>query len=275
MRKQGLMKKAAVLGLTLAMALGSAMSVSAANAKVWKFTFNDGTAKEAVAPGADWIVVNKLVYSKEVGYGCNVETAGGAGVTNKQVAAETNKKVEAGTEVGLDIDITSDLWSGICRACFADKNGTDLIFNVDLPAGTYKITVYAGGVSWNETYNPNTISIQGVTFDKKAVNGSQKDGDRIYTPEDISYVKTITLKEATTVEIKASNPKLTGDAAKVWNASKDTAGSRAFMNAIVIEEVAADSNVPKTGVISATAIMGVVALAGTSVAVVTRKKKED
>lgn len=263
MRKTGLMKKVAVLGLTLAMAFGSVMSVSAASAKVWKFTFNDGTSKEGPVPGADWIIVNSLVYSKELGYGCNVATAGNAGVYTKQVAADTNTKVEAGAEVGLDIDITSDLYSGIARGAFADKNGTDLIFNVDLPAGTYKITVYAGGISSNTTYDPNKISIQGETFDKTAVNGGPKDGSGVYTVDDISYVKTITLTEATTVEIKASNPKT------------DDGGSRAYMNAIVIEEVATDSSVPKTGVISATAIMGVVALAGTSVAVVTRKKKED
>lgn len=263
------MKKAVVVAMTAAMVLGSVMTANAADAKVRKFTFNDGTAKEAVAPGADWIVVNNLVYSKELGYGCNVATAGGAGVYNKQVAAEANTKVQAGSEIGLDVDITSDLWSGICRACFADKNGTDLIFNVDLPAGTYKFTIYAGGISSNNTYDTNKIYLQGEVFDQAAVNGGPKDGTGVYKVEDISYVRTITLKEATTVEVKASNPKVEN------KETGKTDGSRAYMNAIVIEEVAADADVPKTGVVSATAIMGVVALAGASVAVVSRKRKED
>lgn len=43
----------------------------------------------------------------------------------------------------------------------------------------------------------------------------------------------------------------------------------------VVESAAAADAVPKTGVVSATVIMGAAAIAGTGMAVVTRKKKED
>ncbi len=269
MRKSGFMKKAVVLGLTVAMALGTMVTGNAAG-KTWKYTFNDGTAKEAVPAGADWVYVNETLYSKETGYGLNVVPAGAAGAYVKQ--ASTKEELN-GAEIGLDIDVASDLWSGICRAAFADKNGTDLVFSADLPAGTYKITVYAGGISSNNTYNTNKIYINGELIDKAMTNGGPKDGTKVYSVDDLTFVKTVTLKEAATVEIKAVNPKV--DNAETGK----TDGGRAYMNGIVIEEVTAaaattDKVVPKTGVVSAAAICGAVALAGAGVAVVTRKKED-
>lgn len=255
--------------LSLVLAMGSVITGNAAS-KVYKYTLNDGTAKEAVEPGKDWVVVTD-VYSKEKGYGLNVVPAGGAGVYNKQVAAEANTKVAAGSEIGLDIDLTSDLWSGICRAMFADKNGTDLIFNVDLPAGTYKFTIYAGGISSNNTYDTNKIYLQGEVFDQAAVNGGPKDGSKVYKPEDIAYVRTITLKEATTVEVKASNPKVDNAA------TGKTDGGRAYLNAVVIEEVSGGStyNPPKTGDKLPVAAIAVVAVASVGVMVMFAKKREE
>ncbi len=270
MRKStNLMKKVVVLGLTVAMALGT-MVTGNAEGKVWKYTFNDGGSKEVAAPSAEWLP-GYNEYTAEAGYGIEGTYAGGGAVCWAQPSTKTDLN---GALVGLDIDFTTDLGMGIGRFIYKDKNGTDLKFYVDLPAGTYKFTVYAGGASSNEVYNPNTIYINGEGFDKTSVNGGPKDATTLYKIDDIKFEKTITLTEATKVEVKASNPVLSGDAAKVWNESKDSAGGRAFMSAVVIEEVAADSNVPKTGVVSTALVCGVVALAGAGVAVATRKKED-
>ena len=272
MRKATRFKKAAVvMGLTLAMALGSVITGSAAEGKVWKYTFNDGGSKEVAAPSAEsgWIV-GYTEYTKEAGYGLEGSYAGGGALCWAQ---PSTKEELNGALAGLDIDFTTDLGMGIGRFLFKDKNGTDLKFYVDLPAGTYKFTIYAGGASSNNVYNPNTIYLQGKAFDHTSVNGSYKDCSTVYSIDDIKFERTITLKKATKVEVKASNPVLSGDAAAVYG--KDTAGGRAFMSAVVIEEVKADTSVPKTGVVSVTAICGVVALAGAGVAFVTGKKKED
>ena len=272
MRKSGLMKKAVVLGLTVAMALGTMVTGNAAEGKVWKYTFNDGGSKEVAAPSAEsgWIA-GYTEYSKEAGYGLEGSYAGGGAVCWLQ---PSTKEELNGAMVGCNIDFTTDLGMGVGRFIFKDKAGADLKFYVDLPAGTYKFTVYAGGASSNEVYNPNTIYINGEGFDKTSVNGGPKDCKVQYEVDDLKFEKTITLKEATKVEVKASNPVLSGDAAKVWNESKDSAGGRAFMNAIIIEEVADTAVVPKTGVVSVAAVCGVVALAGAGVAVVTRKKDD-
>ena len=267
MRKSGLMKKVAVLGLTVAMALGTMVTGSAAG-KTWKFTVNDGTAKEAVPTGSDWVVIKETVYSKELGYGLNVVPEKDAGVYTMQASA---KEELAGAMVGLDVDVTSDIYAGICRAAYADKNGTDLVFTMDLPAGTYKVTCYAGGISSNNTYDTNKIYINGELVDKAMTNGGPKDGKVVYKVEDLAFEKTVTLIEAGKVEVKAANPKV--DNAETGK----TDGGRAYFNAVIIEEVAATAstdNVPKTGVVSVAAICGAVALAGAGVAVVTRKKED-
>jgi len=266
MRKSGLMKKVAVLGLTVAMALGTMVTGSAAG-KTWKFTFNDGTAKEAVPTSADWVVLSD-VYSKDKGYGLNVTPAANAGVYTLQASA---KEELAGAMIGLDIDVTSDIYAGICRAAYADKNGTDLVFTMDVPAGTYKVTCYAGGISSNNTYDTNKIYINGELVGKAMTNGGPKDATKSYKLEDLTFEKTVTLKEAGQIEVKAANPKV--DNAETGK----TDGGRAYFNAVVIEETAATAskdNVPKTGVVSVAAICGAVALAGAGVAVVTRKKED-
>ena len=261
--RKSIFKKVVVLGLTVAMALGTMVTGNAAG-KTWKFTMNDGTAKEAVPTSAEWIVLSD-VYSKDKGYGLNVVPAATAGVYLMQASAKEDLN---GAMVGLDIDVTSDIYAAICRAAYADKNGTDLILTVDLPAGTYKVTCYAGGISSNNTYDTNKIYINGELIDKPMTNGGPKDGTKTYTIEDLAFEKTVTLKEAGSVEVKAVNPKV--DNAETGK----TDGGRAYFNAVVIEEVAADSNVPKTGVVSVAAICGVVALASAGVAVVTRKKED-
>ncbi len=273
MRKSGLVKKAMVLGLTVAMALGT-MVTGNAEGKVWKYSFNTGGVKEVplYAENSGWIPAY-TDYTKEAGYGLEAGYADDCGVYTKQPAVEANTRVAtAGADVGLDLDPASEMYAAIGVAVYKDKNGSDLNWYVDLPAGTYKFTIYAGGISSNNTYDPNKIYLQGEVFDKAITNGGPKDGYGLYTLEDLAFERTITLTEATKVEVKASNPNLTGDAAAVYG--KDTAGGRAYLNAIVIEEVTADTDVPKTGVVSTVLVCGVVALASAGVAVITRKKED-
>lgn len=268
MRKSGL-KKALVLGLTVAMALGTMVTGNAAG-KTWKFSFNNKNFDATVATG--WTQCLDA-YDATKGYGFDEAIGWGAGVIEKTAS----EKLE-GAMIGLDTTDAVTLnaaYAGVSAA----KGDTEVNFYVDLPAGTYDVTVYAGGISQNNTYDFNKIYINGEEvvrdYTTNPWNADAKSSHgKLLSLDDIKWTKTITLTEKTKVEIKASNPALTN--VKYYGADVASAGGRAYMNAVEITEVttASTDNVPKTGVVSTAAICGLVALAGAGVAVVSRKKED-
>ncbi len=269
MKKSGLMKKVVVLGLTVAMALGTMVTGNAAG-KTYKFSFNNKNFDAAVA--TDWTHCLDA-YDASKGYGFDEAVGWGAGITTKTASASESLN---GAMVGLETDgVDAGLVNAISAGVSAVKGDTDVSFFIDLPAGTYDVTVYAGGVSCNNTYDFNHIYIDGVEvvrdFATDPWNADTKSAQStLLTVEDLQWKRTITLTEAKKVEIKASNP---ADETRTWF-STTGGGGRAYLNAVVIEEVVADTDVPKTGVVSVAAICGVVALASAGVAVVTRKKED-
>ncbi len=277
MKKSGLMKKAIVLGLTVAMALGT-MTTGSAAGKTWKFSFNNKNFDETVAVG--WTQCLDA-YDAAKGYGFDEAIGWGAGITEKTASAsEALNGAMIGVETdGADAATLNAVHAGVSAA----KGDTEVNFYVDLPAGTYDITVYAGGISQNNTYDFNHIYIDGVEvvrdYQTDPWNSETKSSrSKLLTLDNLKWTRTITLTEAKKVEIKASNPSLTN--VKYYGSEVASAGGRAYMNGVVIEEVTSsasastDKVVPKTGVVSVAAICGAVALAGAGVAVVTRKKED-
>lgn len=293
MRKSGLMKKVVVLGLTVAMALGTMVTGNAAEGKVWKYSFNNKTWNADLA--GDWVNAYGQVYSSAVGYGFDAANGYSFGVITKQASTKT----ELG-DIGLDC-ADEVLLNAIAAGAAEQKTDEEVNFYVDLPAGTYNITVYAGGQSQNEVYDGNRIFVNGEeivrNYETDPWNSDTKSSNsKLLTADNLKWTKTITLAAATKVEIKASNP----SRAMTYFGAEKTGGGRAYLNAVVIEEATAgsttetttqapttqaptttpattgktDTVVPKTGVISAVAVCGVVALAGASVAVVTKKKED-
>lgn len=270
MRKSGL-KKALVLGLTVAMALGTMVTGNAA-AKTWKYSFNTDLGADAQAAG--WVNAYSQVYDASAGYGFDAANGWSAGIITK--TASTSEAL-AGKEIGLDC-ADAVMVDVVTRAVSEVKGDTEVKFYVDLPAGTYDVTVYAGAISQNNTYDFNKIYINGEQivrdFEKDPWNADAKSSKAtLLTLDNIKWTKTITLTEKTKVEIKASNPAV--ENATWFGETKASSGGRAYMNAVEIKEVTASTDkVPKTGVVSTAAICGLVALAGAGVAVVSRKKED-
>ncbi len=274
MKKSGLMKKVVVLGLTVAMALGTMVTGNAAG-KVWKFSFNPNCTEEG------WVTCPTQVYDASVGYGFTEANTFNSWGANYEATAST--ALPEGTMVGVKVPEDAagqSLYNAVCGYAAAPYKGApEMSFFVDLPAGTYNVTVYSGGASQNETYDFNHIYVNGEEivrdFETDPWNADKKSGKASALEiKNLEWNKTITLTAATKLEIKASNP---ADQTRSWFGAEKTAGGRAYLNGVVIEEVVASTgsdNVPKTGVVSVAAICGVVALASAGVAVVTRKKED-
>ena len=268
MRKSGL-KKALVLGLTVAMALGTMVTGNAAG-KTWKYSFNTDLGADAQAAG--WVNAYSQVYDASVGYGFDAANGWSAGIIEKTAS-------EKGLgDIGLDC-ADAVMVDVVKRGVSEVKGDTEVKFYVDLPAGTYNVTVYAGAISQNNTYDFNKIYVNGEQivrdFEKDPWNADAKSPKAtLLKLDNIKWTKQITLTEKTKVEIKAENP--TVENATWFGETKATSGGRAYMNAVEITEVttASTDNVPKTGVVSTAAICGLVALAGAGVAVVSRKKED-
>ena len=273
MKKSGLMKKVVVLGLTVAMALGTMVTANAATGKVWKYSFNNKSFDATVA--TDWTHCLDA-YDATKGYGFDEAIGWGAGITTKKASTSSSLN---GAMIGVETDgVDAGLLNAVGAGVSKEKGDTEVIFYVDLPAGTYDVTVYAGGVSCNNTYDFNHIYIDGEEIVRDFATDPWNSDDKssastLLTVDDLAWKRTITLTEAKKVEIKASNP---ADTERMWFSTQG-GGGRAYLNAVVIEEVVAsapDKDVPKTGVVSVAAICGVVALASAGVAVVTRKKED-
>ena len=154
----------------------------------------DFSSKNGVGEGFTAIQVAE--YSEEVGYGfTNSGTikANAVGVVVSPVDSENVTAIETACK-----DLTYAL----------DGN---LNFVVDVPAGSYRVDVYAGAAVKNNAYNNNSISVNGTELG--VVSQSAAVADMLKTT-------TVTLEEAGQITITATNE-----------------GQRAFLNAVVITEM--------------------------------------
>ncbi|MBO5227678.1 MAG: hypothetical protein J6B39_01620, partial [Lachnospiraceae bacterium] len=184
-----------------------------------------------------WVNAYSQEYEENVGYGFDEVCDWSAGITTK---AESVHSSISGTLVGVDTDnIDEDTLNAISRAASGYKADPEVNFYVDLPAGTYKVTVYAGGLSNNNTYNLNRIFINGEEvvrdFATDPWNADIKSSNStLLTLEDLQWTKRITLTDDTKVEIKSYNPAV------------EAGGGRAYLNAVVIEEAVPGIEVNET-----------------------------
>lgn len=267
-------KIAFVMALVMVFALTSAVSANAADLYSAKYSFNPNCTLEG------WVVATDA-YDAAKGYGFDVASAG----PYKVVEPGTHS---SGATLGYDnvTDPDSVAMFDAIRIGAADvKNDTEVNFYVDLPAGTYDITVYAGGMSQNATYDYNRIFVNGeeIVRDRNSDpwNSDYKTAlpsiAKLLTIKDLEWNTTITLTEATKVEIKASNP-----ADQVGVYGEDTAkvgGGRAYMNAVVINEVAEEAPVapavPKDGESMTVAYIAALAVVSAGAAVLVSKKRKE
>ncbi len=200
------------------------------NTNTTKYSFNP----EVIAKG--WIEAYSQVYDDDLGYGFDAVNDWSAGIIQK---TESENAILNGAMIGLDTN-DADTINAICRAVSECKGDTEVNFYVKLPAGTYKIIVYAGGISRNSTYDFNKIYINGeeIVRDFETdpwTTDSKSDRASLLTIEDIQWTKTITLTETTKVEIKSLNPAL--ENVTWFNRLCSSAGGRAYLNGVVIEEI--------------------------------------
>jgi glucan-binding repeat-containing protein len=135
-------------------------------------------------------------YNASTGYGFAVGT--GANVTWNRV--------------GVGIENAGDVQTDIEKACCdLSRADNELKFYIDVPAGAYKVDVYAGAAYNNTAYNGTTISVNGQ--DLGVVSQSTKVAD-------ILKSATVVFEEAGQIEVVSSNP-----------------GNLAILNAIVVTEL--------------------------------------
>ena len=223
-------KIAFVMALVMVFALTSAVSANAADLYSAKYTFNSACVSEG------WTNAYSQVYDDATGYGFDAANGWTAGI----ITETASTKVEGSPMIGLKCDDAA-LVDAISKAVSEFKGDTEVNFYVKLPAGTYDITVYAGAISQNNTYDFNRIFINGEQvvrdFEADPWNADAKSSKAtLLSIEDVQWTKTITLTEETKVEIKASNP--TVENVKWFGTDYATGGGRAYMNAVVINEVA-------------------------------------
>lgn len=160
-----------------------------------KFDFGTRSSADTFLPGTD-------AYSDALGYGLTSRE-------NLVVKGPGTKQAfTGGSDSNLDIACND--------TAYIDSKTDPMEFVVDVVAGSYTVTVYAGGLEDNSTYKPNVITINdGTEYSVK--NGA------ITNVDEIAISENIILKEDGQINIKAKNT-----------------GGRAFMNALVIEGVAAE-----------------------------------
>ncbi len=114
--------------------------------------------------------------------------------------------------VGVGIENAGDTQTALEKACSDLSRATDEVkFLIDVPAGTYKVDVYAGAGYSNNAYNDVTVSVNGT--DLGTVSQSAKVAD-------IEKTTTVTFDEDSQIEVVTS---------------KD--GNFAIINAIVVTEM--------------------------------------
>ncbi len=100
-------------------------------------------------------------------------------------------------KVGVGIENAGDTQTDIEKACCdLDRRDSELKFLVDVPAGSYKVDVYAGAAYSNNAYNGTTIIVNGQNLG--VVSQSAKVADIVKTA-------TVTFEEASQIEIVSSN----------------------------------------------------------------------
>ena len=150
--------------------------------------------KSGNATGFDRILADD--YSSDRGYGWEAGT--GSGVNWNRVGAG----IENAGETQTDVE------KACCDLVRADNR---LKFLIDVPAGSYKVDVYAGAAYSNNAYNNTTVSVNGQ--DLGVVSQSTKVADIVKT----AYV---TFDTASQIEIVSSNE-----------------GNLAILNAVVVTKV--------------------------------------
>ncbi len=114
--------------------------------------------------------------------------------------------------VGAGIENAGDTQTDIEKACCdLSRADNELKFLVDVPAGSYKVDVYAGAAYSNNAYNGTTISVNGQ--DLGVVSQSTKVADIVKS----AY---LTFEDASQIEVISSN-----------------SGNLAILNAVVITKV--------------------------------------
>ncbi len=100
-------------------------------------------------------------------------------------------------KVGVGIENAGDTQTDIEKACCdLDRRDSELKFLVDVPAGSYKVDVYAGAAYSNNAYNGTTIFVNGQNLG--VVSQSAKVADIVKTA-------TVTFEEDSQIEIVSSN----------------------------------------------------------------------
>ncbi len=235
MEKSGVYKKLLVLVISIiivfsTVVIGNASDNNETEPKIWKYSFNP----EVTAEG--WIEAYSQVYDDAVGYGFDEANGWSAGIITK---AASEHPFLNGAMVGLDTE-DMDTLNAISRAVSEYKGDPEVNFYVNLPAGTYDIIVYAGAISRNETYDFNKIYINGEEIVRRYetepwTTDVKSQRATLLKLEDIQWTKRITLTETTKIEIKSLNPLL--ENVTWFGNAVDSAGGRAYLNGVVIEEV--------------------------------------
>ena len=126
--------------------------------------------------------------------------------------AEGTGSLVTWNRVGVGIENAGDTQTDIEKACTdLSRADNELKFLVDVPAGAYKVDVYAGAAYSNTAYNNTTISVNGE--DLGVVSQSAKVADIVKSA-------TVTFEEDSQIEVVASNE-----------------GGLAILNAIVVTEL--------------------------------------
>ncbi|MCD8326576.1 MAG: hypothetical protein LUC90_07820 [Lachnospiraceae bacterium] len=150
-----------------------------------------------------WISTDTTAYSESLGYGylttSTIDTSKGSSIAQSDPATD----IEAACS---DFAYASD----------------ELSFAVDVPAGTYKVEVYAGNGTSNSAYNENKIYVNSDYLGKVSTSTAVSD---------ILMTGYVTLAEDGQIVITASN-----------------VDCRAFLNAVVITEIALESEASTTAV---------------------------
>lgn len=136
-------------------------------------------------------------YNASIGYGWAEGT--GTGVTWNRV--------------GVGIESAGDSQTDIEKACCdLSRADSELKFLIDVPAGAYRVDVYAGAAYNNNAYNNNEIIVNGENLG--VVSKSAKVADIVKSA-------TVVFEDPSQIEVVASNP-----------------GNLAILNAIVVTELA-------------------------------------